>query len=116
MWKEALDPATPPKPRGSKRHDHAYLICLANRPAPACHGRRTVRGKSSEQAGRGNLIYTTFLFMVAGQSRRPPVDRQGAIVSTKWPEKYVIGLTGYISTGKCVVRLMLYHIDDYDIV
>ncbi len=36
-------------------------------------------------------------------------------MSTKWPEKYVIGLTGNISTGKSVVRKMLEHLGAYGI-
>jgi len=36
-------------------------------------------------------------------------------LSTKWPEKYVIGLTGNISTGKSVVRKMLEHLGAYGI-
>jgi dephospho-CoA kinase len=36
-------------------------------------------------------------------------------VSTKWPEKYVIGLTGNIATGKSVVRKMLEHLGAYGI-
>jgi dephospho-CoA kinase len=36
-------------------------------------------------------------------------------VSSKWPEKYVIGLTGNISTGKSVVRKMLEHLGAYGI-
>lgn len=34
---------------------------------------------------------------------------------TKWPEKYVIGLTGNIATGKSVVRKMLEHLGAYGI-
>ncbi|MCS6992834.1 MAG: dephospho-CoA kinase [Anaerolineales bacterium] len=36
-------------------------------------------------------------------------------MSTKWPEKYVIGLTGNIATGKSVVRKMLEHLGAYGI-
>jgi dephospho-CoA kinase len=36
-------------------------------------------------------------------------------LSSKWPEKYVIGLTGNISTGKSVVRKMLEHLGAYGI-
>jgi dephospho-CoA kinase len=36
-------------------------------------------------------------------------------VSSKWPEKYVIGLTGNIATGKSVVRKMLEHLGAYGI-
>jgi len=36
-------------------------------------------------------------------------------VSTKWPEKYVIGLTGNVATGKSVVRKMLEHLGAYGI-
>jgi dephospho-CoA kinase len=36
-------------------------------------------------------------------------------VSSKWPEKYVIGLTGNIATGKSVVRKMLEHLGAYSI-
>jgi dephospho-CoA kinase len=36
-------------------------------------------------------------------------------VSTKWPGKYVIGLTGNIATGKSVVRKMLEHLGAYGI-
>jgi dephospho-CoA kinase len=39
---------------------------------------------------------------------------EGAIVS-KWPGKYVIGLTGNIGTGKSVVRRMLEHLGAYGI-
>ena len=34
---------------------------------------------------------------------------------SKWPEKYVIGLTGNIATGKSVVRKMLEHLGAYGI-
>jgi dephospho-CoA kinase len=34
---------------------------------------------------------------------------------SKWPGKYVIGLTGNIATGKSVVRRMLEHLDAYTI-
>lgn len=34
-------------------------------------------------------------------------------MSSKWPEKYVIGLTGNIATGKSVVRKMLEHLGAY---
>ncbi|MBA4379784.1 MAG: dephospho-CoA kinase [Anaerolinea sp.] len=44
----------------------------------------------------------------------PTPSRQGAIVS-KWPEKYLIGLTGNIATGKSVVRKMLEHLGAYGI-
>lgn len=36
-------------------------------------------------------------------------------MSNKWPEKYVIGLTGNIATGKSVVRKMLEHLGAYGI-
>ncbi len=36
-------------------------------------------------------------------------------MSSKWPEKYVIGLTGNIATGKSVVRKMLEHLGAYGI-
>lgn len=36
-------------------------------------------------------------------------------MSSKWPEKYIIGLTGNISTGKSVVRKMLEHLGAYGI-
>jgi dephospho-CoA kinase len=36
-------------------------------------------------------------------------------VSSKWPGKYVIGLTGNIATGKSVVRKMLEHLGAYGI-
>jgi dephospho-CoA kinase len=36
-------------------------------------------------------------------------------VSSKWPEKYIIGLTGNIATGKSVVRKMLEHLGAYGI-
>lgn len=36
-------------------------------------------------------------------------------MSTKWPGKYVIGLTGNIATGKSVVRKMLEHLGAYGI-
>jgi dephospho-CoA kinase len=36
-------------------------------------------------------------------------------VSTKWPEKTIIGLTGNIATGKSVVRKMLEHLGAYGI-
>lgn len=36
-------------------------------------------------------------------------------MSSKWPAKYVIGLTGNISTGKSVVRKMLEHLGAYGI-
>jgi dephospho-CoA kinase len=36
-------------------------------------------------------------------------------VSSKWPEKIVIGLTGNIATGKSVVRKMLEHLGAYGI-
>jgi dephospho-CoA kinase len=36
-------------------------------------------------------------------------------VSSKWPNKYVIGLTGNIATGKSVVRKMLEHLGSYGI-
>jgi dephospho-CoA kinase len=36
-------------------------------------------------------------------------------VSAKWPEKYVIGLTGNIATGKSVVRKMLEHLGAYGV-
>ncbi|PWH12769.1 MAG: dephospho-CoA kinase [Anaerolineae bacterium] len=36
-------------------------------------------------------------------------------MSTKWPEKYIIGLTGNIATGKSVVRKMLEHLGAYGI-
>ncbi len=36
-------------------------------------------------------------------------------MSSNWPEKYVIGLTGNISTGKSVVRKMLEHLGAYGI-
>jgi dephospho-CoA kinase len=36
-------------------------------------------------------------------------------VSSKWPDKYVIGLTGNIATGKSVVRKMLEHLGAYGI-
>ena len=36
-------------------------------------------------------------------------------MSTKWPEKYVIGLTGNVATGKSVVRKMLEHLGAYGI-
>jgi len=36
-------------------------------------------------------------------------------VSAKWPEKYIIGLTGNIATGKSVVRKMLEHLGAYGI-
>lgn len=36
-------------------------------------------------------------------------------MSIKWPEKYVIGLTGNIATGKSVVRKMLEHLGAYGI-
>ena len=32
-----------------------------------------------------------------------------------WPEKYVIGLTGNIATGKSVVRKMLEHVGAFGI-
>jgi len=34
---------------------------------------------------------------------------------SKWPGKYVIGLTGNIATGKSVVRKMLEHLGAYSI-
>ena len=34
---------------------------------------------------------------------------------SKWPGKYVIGLTGNIATGKSVVRRMLEHLGAYTI-
>ncbi len=34
---------------------------------------------------------------------------------SKWPEKFVIGLTGNIGTGKSVVRRMLEHLGAYGI-
>jgi dephospho-CoA kinase len=37
------------------------------------------------------------------------------VVLGKWPEKYVIGLTGNIGTGKSVVRRMLEHLGAYGI-
>ena len=36
-------------------------------------------------------------------------------MSNKWPDKYVIGLTGNIATGKSVVRKMLEHLGSYGI-
>ncbi len=36
-------------------------------------------------------------------------------MSSKWPEKYVIGLSGNIATGKSVVRKMLEHLGAYGI-
>jgi dephospho-CoA kinase len=36
-------------------------------------------------------------------------------VSTKWPDKTIIGLTGNIATGKSVVRKMLEHLGAYSI-
>lgn len=36
-------------------------------------------------------------------------------MSVKWPEKYIIGLTGNIATGKSVVRKMLEHLGAYGI-
>ena len=36
-------------------------------------------------------------------------------MSSKWPEKHVIGLTGNIATGKSVVRKMLEHLGAYGI-
>ena len=36
-------------------------------------------------------------------------------MSSKWPEKYIIGLTGNIATGKSVVRKMLEHLGAYGI-
>jgi len=36
-------------------------------------------------------------------------------VSSKWPDKYVIGLTGNIATGKSVIRKMLEHLGAYGI-
>jgi dephospho-CoA kinase len=36
-------------------------------------------------------------------------------VSSKWPAKYVIGITGNIATGKSVVRKMLEHLGAYGI-
>ncbi len=36
-------------------------------------------------------------------------------MSNKWPEKYVIGLTGNVATGKSVVRKMLEHLGAYGI-
>ena len=36
-------------------------------------------------------------------------------VSSKWPKKYIIGLTGNIATGKSVVRKMLEHLGAYGI-
>ena len=36
-------------------------------------------------------------------------------MSSKWPDKYVIGLTGNIATGKSVVRKMLEHLGAYGI-
>ncbi len=36
-------------------------------------------------------------------------------MSKKWPEKYVIGLTGNVATGKSVVRKMLEHLGAYGI-
>jgi dephospho-CoA kinase len=39
----------------------------------------------------------------------------GEPVSTKWPEKTIIGLTGNIATGKSVVRKMLEHLGAYGI-
>lgn len=36
-------------------------------------------------------------------------------MSSKWPEKYVIGLTGNIATGKSVARKMLEHLGAYGI-
>jgi len=36
-------------------------------------------------------------------------------VSSKWPGKYIIGLTGNIATGKSVVRKMLEHLGAYGI-
>jgi dephospho-CoA kinase len=40
---------------------------------------------------------------------------QGENVSSKWPGKYVIGITGNIATGKSVVRKMLEHLGAYSI-
>ena len=37
------------------------------------------------------------------------------MLKSKWPEKYVIGLTGNIATGKSVVRKMLEHLGAYGI-
>ena len=34
---------------------------------------------------------------------------------SRWPGKYVIGLTGNIATGKSVVRKMLEHLGGYGI-
>jgi len=42
------------------------------------------------------------------------IDIQGDRVS-KWPGKYIIGLTGNIATGKSVVRRMLEHLGAYTI-
>ncbi len=36
-------------------------------------------------------------------------------MSKKWPDKYIIGLTGNIATGKSVVRKMLEHLGAYSI-
>jgi len=36
-------------------------------------------------------------------------------VSSKWPDKYIIGLTGNIATGKSVIRKMLEHLGAYGI-
>lgn len=36
-------------------------------------------------------------------------------VSSKWPEKFIIGLTGNIATGKSVIRKMLEHLGAYGI-
>lgn len=36
-------------------------------------------------------------------------------MSSKWPDKYIIGLTGNIATGKSVVRKMLEHLGAYGI-
>jgi dephospho-CoA kinase len=47
-------------------------------------------------------------------NRKPNHDDQGAKLS-KWPGKYVIGLTGNIATGKSVVRKMLEHLGAYGI-
>ena len=41
-------------------------------------------------------------------------DSPGVLVS-KWPGKYIIGLTGNIATGKSVVRKMLEHLGAYTI-
>src|SRR4026207_2420014 len=51
----------------------------------------------------------------SGKIRTFLIPGSPGVLVSKWPGKYIIGLTGNIATGKSVVRKMLEHLGAYTI-